>query len=181
MTIQSSTKAAHQRCKDAKVIVANGDFETGSLAPWMVLSSTPDPKYYLEYFSFNVTSPGLISEYAFTMTDFSATTFVQVSIGQTVPVCPGQKYELSAVVAITDGHNLGPTKEQYMEISVDGFTIVSVPESYIQGPPFIWISLSGTFTAKTWTAVVMVTFTATNILTAQWGVDNVIITPIKMT
>ncbi|KAL8678595.1 MAG: hypothetical protein Q9186_005057 [Xanthomendoza sp. 1 TL-2023] len=173
---QTTTKTTLSSCKDANVIVANGDFETGSLAPWTILSRDPDPKYYREYFSFNVTTPGRDSKYAFTMTDGAATTYVQVSIGQSVPVCPGQQYKLSAQVFITNGSNPGPLKEQYAEIAVDGITIASAPGSYILGPPVVWIPLSGIFTAKAGTAAVSIMFTATNLVAARWGVDDVVIT-----
>ncbi|KAL8856867.1 MAG: hypothetical protein Q9178_006584 [Gyalolechia marmorata] len=185
-TVYTSTKTITQTatrtgatpsCIDVKKIVRNGDFRTGSLAPWAVLFSAPKLKYYAQQFSYNVTSPGYNSKYAFTMTDELATTYVAVEIGQNVSVCPGRRYKLSAQVFITDGFNT-PMKEQYAELAVDDVIVASAPESYIEGPPIVWKPLDGLFTAKANTAVIKVNLAATNFLAAQWGVDNVVVAPV---
>ena len=44
-TVYAATKTMTKEppaCKDVKTIVPNGDFETGSLAPWLVLFSAPN-------------------------------------------------------------------------------------------------------------------------------------------
>lgn len=126
-----------------------------------------------QYFSYNVTSPGYHSRYGFTMTDNLAGPFVEVDIGQIeVPVCPGRKYKVSAKVFIT-----GPKSDQLLQLYADQTLVAQAPEAYIQGPPVVWRPLSGTFTASSKTVPIQVTFRTTKILDAQWGVDNVVITP----
>lgn len=111
------------------------------------------------------------------MTDNLAATFVKVSIGQNITLCPGRKYKLSAQIYITDGSD-SPMKEQYLGFSIDESPVVSAPSHFIQGPPIGWKSLSGEFTAKLSAAQVMVSFVATNYMVAKWGVDYVVITPL---
>lgn len=165
-------------CVDAKPIVANGNFETGSLAPWLVLFSAPNLLDAAGAFSYNVTSPGYISKYAFTMTDKLASPFVEVDIGQIeVPVCVGRKYKLSAKVFITDGGKVA-RKDQLLQLYVDNALVAQAPEGYIKGPLVAWRSLEGTFTAMAATVTVQVTFRITKLVDARWGVDDVVITPV---
>ncbi|KAL8893071.1 MAG: hypothetical protein Q9215_000076 [Flavoplaca cf. flavocitrina] len=178
-TKQPTTKTEFSPgCTDVKPIVSNGNFETGFLNPWTVLDSSPALPEYQRYFSYNVTSPGYCSRHAFTMTDNLAATFVKVSIGQNITLCPGRKYKLSAQIFITDG-SARPMKEQYLGFSIDESSVASAPSHFIQGPPIGWKSLSGEFTAKPSTAQVIVSFVATNYMVAKWGVDNVVITPLS--
>ena len=126
-----TSTATEPACKDVKTIVPNGGFETGSIAPWLVLFSAPnlqDSGQHTTYirqqhtittiilttnitgpkFSYNVTSPGYNSPYALTMTSKSAAQFVEVDIGQIeIPVCPSRKYKISAHVFIA-----GPAKSE---------------------------------------------------------------------
>ncbi|CAO1596942.1 hypothetical protein XANCAGTX0491_000769 [Xanthoria calcicola] len=173
---QSTTKTSSSAsCTHAAPIIQNGDFETGSLSPWTILSRDPDPRYYEQMFSYNVTSPGDNSAYAFTMTDIAATTYVAVEIGQTISLCPNRSYQLSAQVFITDG-GYTPRKDQYAELFVDDLRVAVSGESYPQGPPVVWKLLGGKFTssAEGGAAVVKVRLVATNLMAARWGVDGVV-------
>ncbi|KAI4257187.1 MAG: hypothetical protein L6R42_005817 [Xanthoria sp. 1 TBL-2021] len=172
----SKTASPSSSCTDTAPIIKNSNFETGSLPPWTILSSDPDLKYYAQYFSYSVTSPGHNSAYAFTMTDDLADTYVAVEIGQTISLCPNRTYKISAQVFITDGGNT-PTKEQFAELYVDDLRVAEAPESYVQGPPVVWKVLGGEFvsSAEGGTAVVKVRFVATNLVAARWGVDDVVV------
>ena len=126
-------------------------------------------------FSYNVTSPGDNSAYAFTMTDDLATTYVAVEIGQTISLCPNRSYKLAAQVFITDG-GYTSRKEQYAELFVDDLRVAVSGKSYPQGPPVVWKLLGGEFTssAEGGAAVVKVRLVATNLMAARWGVDDVV-------
>ncbi|KAI4222761.1 MAG: hypothetical protein L6R36_005919 [Xanthoria steineri] len=174
---QSTTKTlSSASCTHTAPIIQNGDFESGSLSPWTILSSYPDRQYYEKMFSYNVTSPGNNSTYAYTMTDIAATTYVAVEIGQTIALCPNRSYQLSAQVFITDG-GYTPMKEQYAELFVDDLRVAQSGESYPQGPPVVWKLLGGEFTssAEGGTAIVKVRLVTTNLMVAKWGVDNVVV------
>ncbi|KAL8845849.1 MAG: hypothetical protein Q9221_009017, partial [Calogaya cf. arnoldii] len=169
--------AAPPTCTDDDPILQNGDFETRSLTPWTILSSTPNP-LSSPNFTYNITSPGHKSAYAFTMTDNAAASYVEVAIGQTMSLCPNRTYRLSAEVYITDGGDTGaPRKEQYTELYVDEVLVASAPESFIQGPPRVGNLLEEGFTssAQEGTAVVKLRFVATNLVAASWGVDDVFV------
>ncbi|KAL8657109.1 MAG: hypothetical protein Q9226_002242 [Calogaya cf. arnoldii] len=179
-TPSTTQTTATQTCTDTSPILQNGDFETGSLLPWTILSSTPDP-LSSPNFTYNITSPGHKSAYAFTMTDNAAASYVEVTIGQTISLCLSRTYRLSAQVYITDGGDTGaPRKEQYAELYVDDVLVASAPESFIQGPPRVGKFLGGEFTssAKKLTAVVEVRFVATNLVSASWGVDDIVVVAI---
>lgn len=80
---------------------------------------------------------------------------------------------------MTDGHT--SKQEQYSKLYVEDTLIASADSSYIQGPPIVWKALSGEFYANpnANTATVKVYFLVTSsYLAAQWGVDNVLLTPI---
>lgn len=173
---ESTTKAlSSASCTHIAPIIQNGDFETGSLSPWTVLSRDPDLKDYEQMFFYNITSPGDNSAFAFTMTDIAATTYVAVEIDQTISLCPNRSYQLSAQVFITDG-GYTPMKEQYAELFVDDKRVAQSGESYPQGPPVVWKPLEGKFTssAEGGMAVVKVRLVATNLMVAKWGVDDVV-------
>ncbi|KAI4233151.1 MAG: hypothetical protein L6R40_007152 [Gallowayella cf. fulva] len=174
------TATAPPTCTDARVVVTNGDFETGSLAPWTLLSNDPDLRIYSNRFFFNVTSPGYNdSKYAFTVTDESATTYVQVTIGQSVPVCPGRKYKFSARLFINNGETESFREEQHAELFVDDIRVAAAPDTWIYNyRVFVWKRWSATFTANSTTAAVKVALWTTNYMYAQWGLDNVVIVPV---
>lgn len=72
-------------------------------------------------------------------------------------------------------------QEQYSELYVEDSLIASADISYIQGPPIVWKALSGEFYANPNAnkAIVKVFFlVGSSYVTAQWGVDNVVLTPI---
>lgn len=52
------------------------------------------------------------------------------------------------------------------------------PSSYLLGPPIVWKPLSGEFVAKNDVATVIVRMTAVNIVSAEWGVDDVVVNPL---
>ena len=107
------------------------------------------------------------------MTDSLAGPFVEVDIGQfEVAVCPGRKYKVSAQVFIT-----GAKSDQSLQLYADQALVAQAPEAFIQGPPIVWLPLSGTFTASSSAIPIQVTFKTTKLVDAQWGVDNVVITP----
>ncbi|KAL8678099.1 MAG: hypothetical protein Q9186_005538 [Xanthomendoza sp. 1 TL-2023] len=161
-------------CKDAKSILPNGDFETGSLAPWLVLFSAPNLLDAGPKFSYNVTSPGYKSHYAFTVTDKSAAPFVEVDIGQIdVPVCAGRRYKLSAQVFIK-----GPAmSDQLLQLYADQKLVAEASKGYVKGNPNKWRQLKGTFTASAASVPVQVTMRTTKIVDGEWGVDDVVIVP----
>ncbi|KAL8709695.1 MAG: hypothetical protein Q9220_005635 [cf. Caloplaca sp. 1 TL-2023] len=152
-------------------IVQNGDFETGSLAPWTIASIFPAENY--GYYSYSVTKPGDNSVYAFTVVDEAADSYFNLQLAQTLTVCPGQKYNLAARYYMTDAYD-GP--QTFVIVSVDGKQIAMSKFTDAHTPPQ-YVGLSGSFTASSsGTASLTVAFTATDYLSVSWGLDNVAVT-----
>ncbi|KAL8916584.1 MAG: hypothetical protein Q9208_008424, partial [Pyrenodesmia sp. 3 TL-2023] len=178
-----TTTATPPSCTDALPIVQNGGFEAGGLAfaPWAVLQSIPAQAYDNHSFSYDVASPGYNSDLAFIVTNDLAAPYMTVGIGHKISVCVGRRYKVSAQVFMTDGRQDPP--EQYIGMSLDQFGLASSSASWIQGPPVVWKEMSGEFTAGQYvassgTGTLIFSFTATSFLSAKWGVDNVVVTPI---
>lgn len=74
---------------------------------------------------------------------------------------------------MTDAHD-GP--QTFVTVTVDG-TRIAISRIQDAHTPARYVTLSGTFTAKGETAGLVVQFTATDYLTVQWGLDNVVVTP----
>ncbi|KAL8787028.1 MAG: hypothetical protein Q9213_002464 [Squamulea squamosa] len=174
----ASTTSASPVCSAATPVVKNGDFETGSLAPWSLTQVTPPLPDYAEYLSVGVTSPGYGgSKYTFTIEDRVASSYVEVDLSQTLNVCPGSKYNFAAQFYMTDAKAI-PSPQTFVNVYVDGNLVASSKASDARGPPIVWLPLSGTFTAgsASSTASLTVKFIATDYLGVQWGLDNVVVT-----
>ena len=158
-------------CSVPTPIVKNGDFENGQ-APWVVASVRPPyDEYYSHYESFNVSVPGYQSSYAYTVTDFLATSFFQLDLAQSITLCPGQEYNFAAQFYILD-QQITPN-ETALTFFVDDFTVATTRESN----GLVWTPLSGNFTAGGSTATLTASFVAYNIENVRWGIDDVVITP----
>ncbi|KAL9611445.1 MAG: hypothetical protein Q9167_003919 [Letrouitia subvulpina] len=153
-------------------IVANGNFETGSLAPWKPIVIYPPLPEYHEWLSLGVRSPGYNSAYAFAVNNTIASSYVEVSIGQNVSLCPGKEYRFTAEFYMTDG-GLGP--QTYVDILLDDNRIVGSNASNAIGPPVVWFPLSMIFTANATRAQLGPRFVATDIMVNKWAIDNVAI------
>ncbi|KAL8711346.1 MAG: hypothetical protein Q9220_004243 [cf. Caloplaca sp. 1 TL-2023] len=170
-----TTKTVSSACSVATPIVKNSGFETGSLAPWKLTNVYPPLPDYAQYLSLGVTSPGFGgSKYAFTVNNTLASSYVQIDISQNLTVCAGAKYKLAAKFYETDS---GDAQETYVEALVDDQLIYISKAGDAKGPPVVWTNLSGTFTAASAMPVLTIRFAATNYLSVEWGVDNVIVTP----
>ena len=174
-TATTTTTVKPATCTNPTTIVKNGDFEAG-LAPWTVASVTPPYPEYSQYESFGVQGPGYKSANAFTVSDQAASSYFELDLTQTIPLCEGQKYKFAAEFYMTDSHNI-PTKETYLQIYVDDTLIASSTFDQGQGPPIVWFPLTGTFTAKGSSATLKAAFVATNFVGVTWGLDKVVVTP----
>lgn len=65
----------------------------------------------------------------------------------------------------------------YVNAYVDDVRIGGSIPSDPAGPPIVWRTLTGTFTATSNQARLKITFVATDFLGVEWGVDNVVVTP----
>ncbi|KAL9608861.1 MAG: hypothetical protein Q9167_006326 [Letrouitia subvulpina] len=175
LLVSHAVAAPAAKCKNPTNIVPNGNFETGSLAPWQLLTVIPPlDDFTAQYLQLGVDKPGYKSAYKFSVNDTLASSYVEVDIGQNVTLCQGQKYKLGAEFYMTDAHD-GP--QTYVELYIDQTRVAVSKASDAKGPPVVWTPLSGTFTASAQSQQVRVRFVATDYLTVQWGVDNVVITP----
>ncbi|KAI4213737.1 MAG: hypothetical protein LQ351_003703 [Letrouitia transgressa] len=161
--------------KHTKHIVANGNFETGSLAPWKPIVIYPPLPDYDDWLSLGVTSPGYNSAYAFAVNNTIASSYVEASIGQNVSLCSGKEYSFTAEFYMTDG---GLSPQTYVDILMDDTRIVGSNASNAIGPPVVWFSLSTTFTANATRAQLGLRFVATDIMVNKWAIDNVAISPV---
>lgn len=169
----------------ATPIVKNGDLESGSLAPWTL--STPCGNYDPQYLSYGVKGPGFGgSKYAFIANNKNANSFVELDLEQSLTVCPGAKYNIAAKFYITDPgdqpskknkRQVNPNKQVYVYAYVDDVFIKGNLDSDPAGPPIVWRTLTGTFTASSNHARLKVAFVATDFLGVEWGVDNVVAIP----
>lgn len=171
-------------CSVPTPIVKNGDFESGSVAPWNV--SFPYGDYLPQYFSYGVKSPGFGgSKYAFIANDQNANSYVELDLEQSVTVCPGAKYNIAAKFYLTDPGDQSSKKNKrqftpkmvYVNAYVDDVRIGGSIPSDPAGPPIVWRTLTATFTATSNQARLKFTFVATDFLGVEWGVDNVVVTP----
>ena len=154
----------------------NGDFETGALAPWALTFVTPPLPDYAQYLSYGVKGPGYGgSKYALIADNTDASSYVELDFEQTLTVCAGAKYNFAAKYYLTDSHTT--PKEVYVEAFVDGNLLAISKDSDAVGPPIVWKTFTGTFTATSNKAQLKIAFVATNYLGVEWGVDNVVVTP----
>ncbi|KAI4201899.1 MAG: hypothetical protein LQ350_002946 [Teloschistes chrysophthalmus] len=188
ITAASTATSATSSCAAATPILKNGDFETGALAPWEITNVIPPLPAYEQYLSLGVQSPGYAeSKYAFVVTNNLASSYVEVDLSQNLTLCAGTTYKFAA-----EYYQTGSDPETHVEVFVDEKLIAQSPSG--QGtankrdvneiverasPAPVWTSLSGTFTAgASGTGLLKVSFVATNYLTVQWGLDNVVVTPV---
>ncbi|KAI4284320.1 MAG: hypothetical protein L6R38_001524 [Xanthoria sp. 2 TBL-2021] len=166
-------------CSAPTPVVKNGGFESGSLAPWALTEVTPPLPAYEQYLSVGVTSPGYGgSKNAFTVKDSAASSYVEVDLSQhNLTVCAGSQYQFAAQFYMTDAQAV-PSPQTYVLVYVDGNLIASSNASDARGPPIAWLPLSGQFIAASETVSLTVKFIATDYLTVEWGLDNVVVTNI---
>ncbi|KAL8670077.1 MAG: hypothetical protein Q9168_005362 [Polycauliona sp. 1 TL-2023] len=175
-TTTAATTTTTGACSVSTPIVKNGGFEAGQ-DPWTVLSvQPPNDEYYSQYESFGVKSPGYNSANAYTVTDNAASSYFELDLGQNLTLCAGQKYNFAARFYMTDSKNI-PTKETYLTFFVDDVRLAGSTFADGIGPPIVWKSLSGSFTAKGAQALLKASFVATNIVGVTWGIDDVVVTP----
>ena len=105
--------------------------------------------------------------------DNAADSYFVIGLGQVLNVAPGTKYNLSARYYMTDAQD-GP--QTFVTILVDGAQLAVSNIRDAHTPPR-YVTLSGSFVAKGATANLEVDFTATDYLSVQWGLDNVVVTP----
>ena len=170
----TTTVNAPAGCTNPATIVKNGDFENG-LAPWTVANVIPPYPDYSQYESFGVKSPGYNSANAFTVSDQAASSYFELDLTQTIPLCAGQKYNFTAEFYMTDSHDT--PKQTYLTFYVDNTRVAASQVSDGKGPPIVWTPLSGSFTAGGSSATLKASFVATDYLGVTWGIDNVVITP----
>ena len=174
-TVTTTTTVGAGSCTVPTPIVKNGNFES-SLAPWTVATVIPDPVDYAQYISFGVKSPGYKSDNAFTVTDDLASSYFELDLTQDITLCAGKKYNFAAKFYMTDSKNV-PTKETYLTFFVDDARLAGSTFADGIGPPIVWKSLTGSFTATGSSATLRAQFVATNFVGETWGIDNVVITP----
>ncbi|KAI4204113.1 MAG: hypothetical protein LQ348_001318 [Seirophora lacunosa] len=162
-------------CSVATPIVKNGGFESGSLAPWALTQVIPPLPDYEAYLTLGVSSPGFGgSQYAFRANDQVASSYVEINIEQSLTVCAGTKYNFAAKFYITDARQ-GP--QTFVEAFVDDTLIAINKASDAVGPPIVWKTLTGSFTASSNKAQLRIAFIATDYLGVEWAVDDVVVTP----
>ncbi|KAL8910736.1 MAG: hypothetical protein Q9171_003982 [Xanthocarpia ochracea] len=175
-TTVAATVTASGTCSTSTLIVKNGDFETGALAPWSLTQATPPLPDYEQYLSVGVTSPGNGgSKYAFTVKDDAASSYMETELSQTLTVCAGSNYKLAAQFYLTDAKAI-PSPQTYVHAYIDGNLVASSKASDGRGPPIVWLPLSGDFTATSGTVSLTVKFIATDYMGVEWGLDNVVVT-----
>lgn len=130
---------------------------------------------YSEYLTLGVSNPGYGgSEYAFQANDEAASSYVEIDIAQSLTLCTGAKYNFAAKFYITDARD-GP--QTFVEAFIDNTLVAINDASDAVGPPIVWKTLTGSFTAGSATPTLTIKFAATDYMSVQWGVDNVVITP----
>ncbi|KAL8800312.1 MAG: hypothetical protein Q9182_005275 [Xanthomendoza sp. 2 TL-2023] len=176
VTTVAATATPSSACSTSTPAVKNGDFETGSLGPWELSKVTPPLPDYEDYLSVGVTSPGFGgSQYAFTVENKAASSYVEIDLSQTLTVCSDSEYRFTAQFYMTDGRN-GP--QTYVFAEVDGARVAMSKSSDARGPPIVWLPLSGTFKARSDTARLTIKFIATDYMYEKWGLDNVVVTKV---
>lgn len=123
------------------------------------------------------------SKYALIAHDNAAASYVELDFEQSLTVCPGAKYNFAAKFYITDPgdqsskHKRQASKQVYVEAFVDDVLIAINKNDAPAGPPVVWLTLTGTFTATSSKAQLKVEFVTTDFLGVEWGLDNVVVTP----
>ena len=181
VTTKTVTTTKSAACSVSTPIVKNGDFESGALSPWALTIINNGDERLLTY---GVKAPGFGgSKYAFIANDQAASSYVELDIEQPLTVCPGAKYKFAAKFYITDPGDQDSKKRQagpkqvYVYAYVDDKFIAGTTNEDPVGPPIVWKTLTGTFTATSNTAQLKVAFVTTDFLGVEWGVDNIVVTP----
>ena len=167
-------------------IVNNGGFENRILAPWQA-NIYDGQTFPVDELSYGIAIPGYGgSKQRFFANDTLASSYNEIDLTQTLTVCPGVTYKSTAKYYLTDpGDQPSKIKRQlppgfkqvYLNVLVDDKTIAASAQSDALGPPIVWKTFSGTFTAMADTALLKVEFTATDFLHMEWGLDDVIVVP----
>jgi hypothetical protein len=161
-------------CTKSATIVQNGDFEA-ELTPWTVSNIDPPLPEFFQYESYGVQAPGYDSANAFTVNDSIASSYFELDLDQTLTLCAGKKYNVKAQFYMTDSHEI--PKQTYIEVLVDGTQIATSTFADGLGPPVVWKSLSGSFTAASASPKLTFKFAATDFVGVTWGLDKVVVTP----
>lgn len=123
------------------------------------------------------------SSYALIADDNVASSYNQLDFEQSLTVCPGAKYNFAANYYLTDPgdqpskHKRQASKQVYVEASVDDVQIALNKNSDPAGPSVVWRTFTSTFVAGSNSARLKVSFSATNYVAVEWGLDNVVVTP----
>jgi hypothetical protein len=145
------------------------------LTPWTVSNIDPPLPEFFQYESYGVQAPGYDSANAFTVNDSIASSYFELDLDQTLTLCAGKKYNVKAQFYMTDSHEI--PKQTYIEVLVDGTQIATSTFADGLGPPIVWKSLSGSFTAASASPKLTFKFAATDFVGVTWGLDKVVVTP----
>ncbi len=170
-------------CSVVTPIVQNGDFENGSLIPWtQTYSNNGDPKLL----TYSVKGPGYSgSAYALIAKDDASSSYIELDFEQSLTVCSGAEYDFAARYYITDPENPPAFKRKrqagkqvYVQVMVDEVSVALNRDSDPAGPPIVWRTLRGRFVAASGRAQLKVSFIATDLVSVEWGLDDVVVTPV---
>ncbi|KAL8761504.1 MAG: hypothetical protein Q9184_002383 [Pyrenodesmia sp. 2 TL-2023] len=179
--VTTLTTTKQSTCSVPTPIVKNGDFETGSLAPWTQTYSNNGDARLLTY---SDKAPGYgASNYALVAKDDFASSYVELDFEQSLTVCTGAKYNFAASYYLTDPgnqwskHKRQVGKQVYVQVTVDDARAAWNELSDPAGPPVVWRSFMGAFFATSSAALLKVSFITTDYVGVEWGLDDVVVTP----
>lgn len=177
----TATTKKPSTCSVATPIVQNGEFENGSLAPWTQTYTNNGDFSLLTY---SVKGPGYDgSKYALIAKDDASSSYIELSFEQALDVCSGAKYDFAARYYLTDPgdqsskHKRQASKQVYVHVTVDDASIALNENSDPAGPPIVWRMFTGTIVARSNTARLKVSLIATDFVSVEWGLDDVVVAP----
>ncbi|KAI4255175.1 MAG: hypothetical protein L6R42_006867, partial [Xanthoria sp. 1 TBL-2021] len=146
----------------------DGDFESGSLAPWtnnplrQLRSAVSQPR---------CKGPGFGgSKHAFIANNKNANSYVELDLEQSFTVCPAYTTDPGDQPSKKNKRQVNPNKQVYVYAYVDDVFIEGNLNSDPAGPLIVWRTFTGTFTASSNQARLKVAFVATDFLGVEWGV-----------